>query len=94
MLQRYSELASPLSGALEEDRIILMENEVYRLPQTHREIQVLSGIAWITLDQQDIILQSPEKASLPPSKNFAVISALNNMPLILAVWQDKNPVRT
>ncbi|MBW3586986.1 MAG: hypothetical protein KY448_14420 [Cyanobacteria bacterium 0813] len=86
MLQRYSELAAP-------DRIILMENEVYRLPHTHQEIQVLSGIAWITLDQQDIILQSPEKASLPPSKNFAVISALNNMPLILAVWQDKNPVR-
>ena len=94
MLQRYSELAAPVSGALEEDRIILMENEVYRLPQTHREIQVLSGIAWITLDQQDIILQSPEKASLPPSKNFAVISALNNMPLILAVWQDKNPIKT
>ncbi|WP_293318268.1 hypothetical protein [Microcoleus sp. PH2017_15_JOR_U_A] len=62
-----------------------MKNEVYRLPQNHQEIQVLSGIAWITLDKQDIILHSPEKSSLPPSKNFAVISALNNMPLILAV---------
>ncbi len=82
MLQRYSELAAP-------DRIILMKDEVYRLPQTHREVQVLLGIAWITLDKQDIILHSPEKASLPPSKDFAVISALNNMPLILAVWQDK-----
>ncbi|AFZ09052.1 hypothetical protein Osc7112_4768 [Oscillatoria nigro-viridis PCC 7112] len=92
MLQISSECAAPVSGALEEDRIILMENEVYRLPQTHREIQVLSGTAWITLDQQDIILQSSEKASLPPSKNFALISALNNMPLIMAVWQDKNPV--
>jgi hypothetical protein len=90
MLQKNSELTAPVSGALEEDRIILMENEVYRLPQTHREIQVLSGSAWITLDQQDIILQSHEKASLPPSKNFAVISALNNMPLILVAWQDKN----
>ena len=83
MLQKISELTAP-------ERIILMNNEVYRLPQTHREIKVLSGIAWITLDQQDIILQSPEKASLPPSRNFAVISALNNMPLILAVGQDKN----
>jgi hypothetical protein len=86
MLQRYSECAAPVSGALEEDRIVLMKNEVYRLPQTHREIQVLSGIAWITVDKQDIILQGPEKTSLPPSKNFAVISALNNMPLIMAVW--------
>ncbi|WP_293354103.1 MULTISPECIES: hypothetical protein [unclassified Microcoleus] len=62
-----------------------MKNEVYRLPQTHREVQVLSGIAWITVDKQDIILHSPEKISLPPSKNFAVISALNNMPLILTL---------
>ena len=83
MLQRYSELAAP-------DRIILMKNEVYRLPQTHREIQVLLGIAWISLDKQDIILNELEKVSLPPSKNFAVISALNNMPLVVAVWQDKS----
>ena len=91
MLQRYSELVAPVSGTLEEDRIILMKNEVYRLPQTHREIQVLSGIAWITLGKQDIILHSLEKVSLPPSKDFAVISALNNMPLIVAVWQGKSP---
>ncbi|MGL5060642.1 MAG: hypothetical protein ACRC62_11745 [Microcoleus sp.] len=79
MLQKHSKLAAP-------DRIILMKDEVYRLPQTVREIQVLSGIAWLTFGEQDIILQSTEKTSLPPSKNFAVISALNNMPLILAVW--------
>jgi hypothetical protein len=78
MLQRYSECAAP-------DRIILMKNEVYRLPQNHREVQVLLGIAWITVDKQDIILHGPEKISLPPSKNFAVISALSNMPLIMAV---------
>ena len=93
MLQRYSELAAPVSGTLEENRIILMKNEVYRLPQTHQEVQVLLGIAWITLDKQDIILHSPEKVSLPPSKNFAVISALNNMPLVVAVWQDKSQPR-
>ncbi len=79
MLQRYSELAAP-------DRIMVMKDEVYRLPQTHRQIQVLSGTAWLTLDKQDIILNSPEKASLPSSQNPVVISALNNMPLILAVW--------
>ena len=52
MLQTYSELSALVSGALEEDRIILMKNEVYKLPQTHREIQVLLGIAWISLDKQ------------------------------------------
>lgn len=86
MLQITSELAAPVSGTLEEDRIILMKNEVYKLPQTHRQVQVLSGIAWITLDKQDIILNSPEKILLPSSKNPAVISALNYVPLILAVW--------
>ncbi|WP_293340335.1 hypothetical protein [Microcoleus sp. CAWBG58] len=85
MVQIYSKCATPVSGALEKDRIILLKNEVYSLPQTHREVQVVSGIAWITVDKQDIILHSPETISLPPSKNIAVISALNNMPLILAV---------
>lgn len=79
MLQRYSQCAAP-------DRIILMKNEVYRLPQNYREVQVFSGIAWITVDKQDIILHSPEKISLPPSKNFAVMSALCNMPLIVAIF--------
>ncbi|MGB7711813.1 MAG: hypothetical protein WBL95_20145 [Microcoleus sp.] len=67
------------------DRIILMKDE-YRLPQTHREIQVLSGIAWLTLDKRDIILHSSEKTLLPSSKNAVLVSALNNVPLILAVW--------
>jgi hypothetical protein len=62
-----------------------MKDEMYRLPQTHREIQVLSGIAWLTLDKRDIILHSSEKTLLPSSKNAVVISALN-VPLILAVW--------
>jgi hypothetical protein len=79
MLQISSELAA-------SNRIILMKDEVYRLPQTHREIQVLSGIAWITIDTQDIILNNSEKVTLPSSKNPAVISALNNVSLILAVW--------
>ncbi|XZN90485.1 MAG: hypothetical protein ACM65L_09015 [Microcoleus sp.] len=79
MLQTASELVAP-------NRIILMKNEVYRVPQTHREVQVLSGIAWITLDTKDIILHSSEQASLPFSKNPVLISALNNMPLIMAIW--------
>jgi len=79
MLQTASELVAP-------DRIILMKNEVYRVPQTHREVQVLSGTAWITLDKKDIILHGSEQASLPFSKNPVLISALNNMPLIMAVW--------
>ncbi|MCU0546765.1 MAG: hypothetical protein MUE44_32140 [Oscillatoriaceae cyanobacterium Prado104] len=81
MFQKHSECTAP-------DRIILMNREVYKLPHSVREIQVLSGIAWLTLDQQDIILQNPEKTTLQPSKNAALISALNNMPLVLAIWRD------
>ncbi|MGE5659253.1 MAG: hypothetical protein ACM37W_21880 [Actinomycetota bacterium] len=46
-------------------------------------MQVLSGTAWITIDQKDIILRSGEKAELPSTKHFAVISALSQVPLIL-----------
>ena len=80
MLQRYSECAAPVSGALEEDRIILMKNEVYKLPQTHREIQVLSGIAWITLDKQDIILHSPEKIDRKSTRLNSSHPSISRMP--------------
>lgn len=65
--------------------IKLENNQVFKLPQAYREVQVLSGTAWITVDQQDIILRCGEKTAIPSSNNFAVISALTKNPLIFEV---------
>lgn len=76
MFQRHSQLVAP-------SRFTLEKNQVFRLPKTYREVQVVSGTAWITVDREDIIVRSGEKASLPNPQNFAVISALSQTPLIL-----------
>ncbi|HLO47460.1 MAG TPA: hypothetical protein VK211_03440 [Kamptonema sp.] len=75
MFQRNSQFAA----------IKIENNQVFRLPKAYREVQVLSGTAWITVDRKDIILRSGEKVCLPSSNNFALISALTNVPLILEV---------
>jgi hypothetical protein len=67
-------------------RLTLENAEVVRVPQGCRELQVLSGTAWMTVDRQDIILLSGDKASLPSNKDFAIVSALGNAPLILEVF--------
>jgi hypothetical protein len=67
------------------DRFILEKDEVLQITPTHREFHVLSGIAWITVAGEDIIVNSGEKASLVSNKESAVISALGNVPLTLEV---------
>jgi hypothetical protein len=67
-------------------RFTLENGEAFRVPQAYREFQVLSGVAWLTVGNKDVILRSGEKASLESQKNVAVISALGKMPLILEVF--------
>lgn len=64
----------------------LYEHEVFRIPSAYREVQVLSGVAWITVAGEDIILSYKEKASLALNKDEAIVSSLSDIPLILAAW--------
>lgn len=66
-------------------RLTLYPNEVFRLPQAGHLVRVLSGIAWLTVAGEDIILTSNEAALLLPHQETAVISVLRNKPLILEV---------
>lgn len=61
----------------------LQKGEVFRLPSACREIKVLSGVAWITVAGEDIILICGKKATLALNKDEALVSALNDAPLIL-----------
>jgi len=65
------------------------QGEVFRLSSKSREVQVLSGVAWITFGGQDIILTWKEKASLKLNQDFAIVSTLSDVPLILVVWERK-----
>lgn len=61
----------------------LQKGEVFRLPSACREIQVLSGVAWITVAGEDIILIRGKTATLALNKDEALVSAINDAPLIL-----------
>jgi hypothetical protein len=64
----------------------LYKGEVFRIPSTCREVQVLSGVAWITVAGEDIILTYKQKASFALNKDEAVVSSLSDVPLILKAW--------
>lgn len=66
-------------------RFTLNKGELFRFPSECREVHVLSGVAWLTVGGEDIILTAERKASIPSNKDFALISALGDVPLILEV---------
>jgi hypothetical protein len=66
-------------------RLILYKNEIFHLPQACQEIRVLAGCAWLTLDGQDIILTRGDQLWLAKNRDFALVSALGQNPLIFEV---------
>jgi hypothetical protein len=68
-------------------RLTLYPDEVLRLPQAGYWVRVLSGIAWLTVAGEDIILSANEAASLLPHKDVALVSALSDKPLLLELRQ-------
>ncbi len=69
--------------SLVQYKVTLQEGNVLRVPLECREVHILSGVAWITVNGEDIILLSGETASLAPTKGSAVLSVLGNKPLTL-----------
>ncbi|NWG17739.1 MAG: hypothetical protein HXY41_14020 [Chloroflexi bacterium] len=60
-------------------------NDVAVLPLANQVVRVLSGAAWVTLNQDDIIVKSGEKITLYPDKYPPVISALDNRQLVYEI---------
>jgi hypothetical protein len=52
------------------------KGEARRLPQTPLTIRILSGEAWITLDEEDVFARGGESVTLAMGRFPAVISAL------------------
>ncbi|HEY9728252.1 MAG TPA: hypothetical protein V6D50_17510 [Chroococcales cyanobacterium] len=71
-------LLSPYSFTIEK-------GEVVRIPSTCQEIQVLSGVAWLTAAGKDIILSAGEKESIVSNEGTVLLSALGNVPLTLEI---------
>lgn len=66
-------------------QVILPKGKEFRVPLEYRELHLLSGVAWLTVNGEDIILQSGETVSLPSNRGLAILSVLGNKPLTLEV---------
>lgn len=79
-------LTSPFeqhSKSLNSCSFTLSKDEIFRISSRFREVQVLSGVAWLTVADQDIILKPGEKASIVPNQDIALVSALSDVSLVL-----------
>lgn len=81
--------------------LTLEKGEVFRVPQTHRALQVVSGVAWVSLAGGDFILTQGDRLSVPTIKDFALISGLGRIPLVLEVcgespspWRSRSLMQT
>jgi hypothetical protein len=66
-------------------RVVLVEGETLRLPLSCMRISVLSGMAWITQDGTDTLLQGGAALDLSAAGDQAVISAIGKGPLFFEV---------
>jgi hypothetical protein len=69
-------------------RLMLRRDEIFRLPTASREVRVVAGVAWLTMDGEDILLQNGERAWLLAGKDLALVSPLRSAPLILEIFGD------
>ncbi len=62
-------------------RLVLLPGEVLRMPRGRASLRVLSGTAWVTRSGIDTVVSAGESATVPASRDPAVISALGVAPL-------------
>lgn len=67
-------------------RLILYKDEILRLPEGCKEIRVLSGNAWVTINGKDLTLTQGEKRLIVPHKEMVLVSTLRDTPLIFEAW--------
>ncbi|MCS6870669.1 MAG: hypothetical protein RML95_07365 [Anaerolineae bacterium] len=64
---------------------VLIKNSAYRLPKGVRQVQVVSGYAWISVDGRDLFVGEGESVELPAdAQEGAVVSAIDRKPLLIA----------
>jgi quercetin dioxygenase-like cupin family protein len=64
----------------------LQNGDVWRLPENTKQIQVLSGAAWITQHGADRILRSGDLFTIAHSPNDpAVVTAVGSTPVVIGL---------
>ena len=67
-------------------RLALSAGELHRVPRGMHNVQVLSGIAWITVDGQDVVAERGSCVQLPQNAFPALVSRLGGETLVFEIW--------
>ena len=69
-------------------RVMLLRGEVQRIEANYRGLRVRSGRAWVTLNGNDLVLKRGQEIVLEAKDDFAVVSALGCVPLVIELLGD------
>jgi hypothetical protein len=64
-------------------RVILAKCEVQRVTTDWQGLRVRSGRAWISLNGRDLVLERGQTIAIESKKDFALVSPLGSMPLMI-----------
>lgn len=79
---------APAAGESSLEVFKLTKGNTRKLPQTCQLIRVVSGCAWISIDGQDIIVESGNEIHLAPGDYAGVISNLCDDLLVYSLIAD------
>lgn len=63
----------------------LEKDKILRVPSACQQLHILSGMAWLTVAGEDIILTPGETVLLDSNQGCAILSVLGEVPLLLEV---------
>lgn len=70
-------------------RLVLYAGETFSVDQAFH-IRVISGTAWITVDDQDIVLSENEAAQINPTKTVGLIGPAGKESVMFELRQSKS----
>jgi hypothetical protein len=77
-------------GKLPQDqvslRILLYQNELYRIPANYQRLRVVSGTAFVTQAAHDFVLGPGYEATLQRNADFALVSPLRTSPVVVELY--------
>jgi hypothetical protein len=66
-------------------RVVLVDNELYRLEAPYRQIRVVSGSAYVSHSGRDNFMTKGQMRSFDTNSDIALVSAASKKPLIVEI---------
>ncbi len=78
-------LATPQLPTDKAFRIVLLPGELFRIPVQNKQLRILSGTAWVSMDGTDYEVSGGENLALRGARHSALISDTKENPLVFEI---------